>query len=162
MNLLTRLPNISSDQITPLVAELLGTIQLQMEEIQFLKDEIARLKGQKPKLKIKPSNLEKKTKKKKASKKSQSLVKNPRPKTLKSTKLFVLNLKICLQASNSKIIKTISYKTFSLQTETDDTEGRDGKFHQEILSSPICMKISMDVLVPPLFHLSYTSITVVA
>ncbi|MEA2038737.1 MAG: transposase, partial [Thermodesulfobacteriota bacterium] len=35
--------------------------QLQAEEIQQLKDEIARLKGQKPKPKIKPSNLEKQT-----------------------------------------------------------------------------------------------------
>ena len=57
MNPLTRLPKIPSAQITPLVAELPGTIQLQMEEIQLLKDEIARLKGQKPKPKIKPSNL---------------------------------------------------------------------------------------------------------
>jgi len=69
MRPLTRLPKISSDQITPLVAELLGIIQLQTEEMQLLRDEIARLKGQKPKPKIKPSNLEKKTKKKKASKK---------------------------------------------------------------------------------------------
>ncbi|MEA2039548.1 MAG: hypothetical protein U9N82_06915, partial [Thermodesulfobacteriota bacterium] len=37
------------------------TSQLQAEEIQQLKDEIARLKGQKPKPKIKPSNLEKQT-----------------------------------------------------------------------------------------------------
>ena len=48
MNPLTRLPKIPSDQITPLVAELLGTIQLQMEETQLLKDETARLKSQKP------------------------------------------------------------------------------------------------------------------
>ena len=82
MNPLTRFPKIPSDQITPLVAELLGTIQLQMEEIQFLKDEIARLKGQKPKPKIKPSNLEKKTKKKKSSKKKPKSRKRSKTKKL--------------------------------------------------------------------------------
>jgi len=50
--------NISEDQITPVVAQLLAIIELQIEEIQLLKDEIARLKGQKPKPKIKPSILQ--------------------------------------------------------------------------------------------------------
>lgn len=57
----TRIPKIPEEQITPLVADLLAILQLQAEEIQLLKDEIARLKGQKPKPKIKPSNLEKNT-----------------------------------------------------------------------------------------------------
>jgi hypothetical protein len=59
MSTTTRLPKIPKEQITPLVAELLEIIQLQMEEIQLLRDEIARLKNQKPKPKIKPSRLEK-------------------------------------------------------------------------------------------------------
>jgi len=53
----TRFLNISKEQITPLVAELLELIQLQMEEIQLLKDDIVRLKNQKPEPKIKPSRL---------------------------------------------------------------------------------------------------------
>ena len=55
---------IPDEDITPLVAQLLGIIQEQAEEIQLLKDEIARLKNQKPKPKIKPSNLDKNTDKK--------------------------------------------------------------------------------------------------
>jgi hypothetical protein len=78
MSITTRLPKISEGQITPLVAELLELIQLQMAEIQLLKDEIARLKSQKPRPKIKPSTLErpshksKSKKRKKRSKKSKT------------------------------------------------------------------------------------------
>jgi len=68
MSALRKIPNIPDEQITPLVAELLEIIQLQGEEIQHLNDEIARLKGQKPKPKIKPSKLEKKNKKPKKQK----------------------------------------------------------------------------------------------
>ena len=66
MSITTRFPKIPEEQITPLVAELLELIRLQMDEIQFLKDEIARLKGQKPKPSIKPSHLEKSSKRSKA------------------------------------------------------------------------------------------------
>ncbi|MCP4108043.1 MAG: hypothetical protein GY749_21270, partial [Desulfobacteraceae bacterium] len=45
--------------MTPLIAELAEIIHLQQEVIQQLKDEIARLKGQKGKPVIKPSGLEK-------------------------------------------------------------------------------------------------------
>jgi len=58
MSSTTRFPKIPKEQITPLVAELLELIQLQIEEIQLLRDEIARLKNQKPRPKIKPSPLE--------------------------------------------------------------------------------------------------------
>ena len=58
MSITTRFPKIPKEQITPLVAELLELIQLQMDEIQFLRDEIARLKAQKPRPNIKPSRLE--------------------------------------------------------------------------------------------------------
>jgi hypothetical protein len=54
-----KIPKIPEEQRTPLVIALLEIIQYQQEQIQELRDEIARLKGQKPKPKIRPSALEK-------------------------------------------------------------------------------------------------------
>lgn len=56
-----KVPNIPDEQRTPLAATLLEIIQLQQEQIQALKDEIAILKKQKPRPRIKPSTLEKNT-----------------------------------------------------------------------------------------------------
>jgi hypothetical protein len=54
-----KVPNIPEEERTPLVVALLEIIRFQQEQIQELRDEIARLKGQKPKPRIKPSALEK-------------------------------------------------------------------------------------------------------
>jgi len=56
-----RIPKIPDEERTPLVVALLEIIQLLLEQNQELRDEIARLKGQKPKPRIKPSKLEKKS-----------------------------------------------------------------------------------------------------
>lgn len=79
----TRFPKIPEDQITPLVAELLQLTQLQMEEIRLLRDEIARLKGQKPRPNIKPSRLESTPKRSKTKKRKK------RPKKSKTKKIEI-------------------------------------------------------------------------
>jgi hypothetical protein len=58
MNIKTFTSQLPDEDKTPLVLQLLEIIQMQAEEIQKLRDEIARLKGQKPKPDIKPSKLE--------------------------------------------------------------------------------------------------------
>src|SRR5210317_854550 len=83
MSITTRFPKIHEEQITPLMAELLELIQLQREEIQFLRDEIARLKGQKPRPNIKPSRLET------ASKRSRTKKRKKRPKRSKTKKMEI-------------------------------------------------------------------------
>ena len=83
MSITSRFPKIPEEQITPLVAELLELIQLQMEEIQFLRDEIARLRGQKPKPNIKPSRLET------ALKRSKTKKRKKRPKKSKTKKIEI-------------------------------------------------------------------------
>ena len=59
MTSIPKIPAISEEERTPLVSALLEIILIQQEQIQELRDEIALLKGQKPKPKIKPSTLEK-------------------------------------------------------------------------------------------------------
>jgi hypothetical protein len=59
MNISKIVSQIPEQEKTPLVLQLLEIIHFQAEEIQRLKDEIARLKGEKPRPKIKPSTLEK-------------------------------------------------------------------------------------------------------
>jgi hypothetical protein len=63
MNIKNLISQIPEEELTPLVCKLLDIIQLQSEEIQHLRDEIARLKGHKPKPTIKPSNLVRDTEK---------------------------------------------------------------------------------------------------
>lgn len=59
---LPKIPKVSDlppDQVTPLALTLLEIMHHQQEQIQQLRDEVARLKGEKPKPKIRPSTLEK-------------------------------------------------------------------------------------------------------
>ncbi len=64
MNIKTIISKVPDEEKTPLVLQLMEILQLQSEEIQNLRDEIARLKGQKPKPNIRPSTLEENSKQK--------------------------------------------------------------------------------------------------
>ncbi len=73
------IPDIPEDQRSPIVDKLLDICSLQQEmiltlqeQVQILRDEIARLKNQKPKPKIKPSSLENRPDKNKKGKKKKS------------------------------------------------------------------------------------------
>ena len=54
-----KIPAVPEEERTPVVVTLLEICSLQKEIVQALKDEIARLKGQKPRPRINPSTLEK-------------------------------------------------------------------------------------------------------
>ncbi|MCW5209696.1 MerR family DNA-binding protein, partial [Desulfobulbus sp. US1] len=64
--------NPSVSLLLELLEQHIATIALQKEQIQELKDEIARLKKQKPKPKISPSNLSKEGQKKNSGKRPGS------------------------------------------------------------------------------------------
>lgn len=78
MSLRFQIPEISEEEKTPIISVLVEVIeqqstliQHQAEVIQQLKDEIARLKGQKPKPHIRPSQLEKESKREELSSKKR-------------------------------------------------------------------------------------------
>lgn len=71
MAFIPKIPAIKEQDRTPLVTILLELIQLQSEQIQALKDEVAQLKDHKPKPEIKPSTLGKDAKNKKKKDKSK-------------------------------------------------------------------------------------------
>ena len=79
-----KLPKIPEEERTPLVVNLIELIHLQHEQIQGLKDEIARLKKQKTKPKLRPSALVKKGSEKKK--------KGKRPGSSKRSKLESLDI----------------------------------------------------------------------
>jgi hypothetical protein len=91
-----KIPRIPDEERTPLVATLLEIIQLQQEAIQELRDEIARLKGQKPRPKIKPSALEKDARNKDRS----PGTKRPGSDKRMKTKSLVIHREIPLPAEN--------------------------------------------------------------
>jgi hypothetical protein len=57
LGMVAKLPEIPEDQKSPLIQLLLRIIQEQADEIALFKDEIAKLKGQKPRPKIPPSKV---------------------------------------------------------------------------------------------------------
>lgn len=65
MKTLSQLFKMCKDEDSPIVSELIDYIKQQGEMIQKLKDEIAEMKGQKSRPKIKPSNLDEETNKRK-------------------------------------------------------------------------------------------------
>jgi len=89
-----QIPEIPEEERTPAVLhllefgeQLLALAQQQAEIIQELRDEIARLKGQKPKPKIRPSQLEKDKKKKKRKEAAKARRNNKKREKTKELKI---------------------------------------------------------------------------
>lgn len=111
MNIKNLISQIPKEELTPLVCKLLEIIQLQSEEIQHLKDEIARLKGHKPKPTIKPSNLVKDNEKEAKDKKS-----NPNHERKSKTQDIKINKEIPLHPDNlPEGSKLIDYRDYIVQ-----------------------------------------------
>jgi len=106
-----RIPKIPEEERTPLVVALLEIIQFQQEQIQELRDEIARLKGQKPKPKIRPSALEKDT-----SNKDKQAGSRKRPGSAKRKKAPTIHETVILKAHDVPEESTFKgYEDFTVQ-----------------------------------------------
>lgn len=92
MKTIGELLKMAKNEDSPIVSELVDYIKQQGELIQKLRDEIAELKGQKARPKIKPSNLEKKTAKRKM--KAQNQKRPGSDKTSKTKQLEIHEDKI--------------------------------------------------------------------
>ena len=84
-----RLPNFSEEELTPNVLQLLEVSHYQRELIQALRDEVAQLKGNKPKPKIKPSSMDKDAEKGKAASSSKSKKRSGSAKKKKTKELKI-------------------------------------------------------------------------
>jgi len=111
MNITKQIPKISEEEITPTINRLLEVIQILIEDNQNLKDEIARLKGQKPRPKIKPSNLAKEDTNKQGGGKAAS-----NRKRRSKTKEIKIHQEIPIQPENiPQGSKFIDYKDYIVQ-----------------------------------------------
>lgn len=111
---LPKMPEIPEEERTDVVVQLLEVVRYQMEMIQTLRDEIASLKGNKPKPKIKPGKMENGKKDNKEKKSSES--KRPGSDKRSKTKELRIDEKIIIPAENlHEGSKFKGYKNFTVQ-----------------------------------------------
>jgi hypothetical protein len=138
---------IPDDEKTPLVVQLLEITQLQSEEIQNLRDEIARLKGQTPRPDIKPSTLEKslKQKLKKKNKKRPGSKKRRKTKHLqihdeKTIKPVDIPVGSRFKGYQDYVVQDIKFEAHNIRYRLERWQGPEGeyiigKLPQEIMGS---------------------------
>ena len=142
MSVNLKLPNISEDEKTPIVVQLLALIeqqasivQQQAEQIQLLKDEIARLKNQNPKPKIRPSSLGKKKKDKSNKRKSKRAGSKKRKKTAQlqiheTTPIPLENIPegAVFKGYNPFVVQGLKIKVHNTKYLLETYETADGKY----------------------------------
>ncbi len=150
-----KLPDITEEQRTPLVTQLIEVIHYQMEVIQALRDEIAVLKGNKPKPKIRPGKMEKESKDNKDKKSS----KGKRPGSIKKskTKELVIHETIPIPAENvpegSKfkgdkeyIVQGLKIESHNIRYLIERWETPDGSYVEGKLPSTVCGHFSSELV----------------
>ncbi len=110
-----KLPNFSEDELTPKVLQLLEVSRYQAELIQSLRDEIAVLKGNKPKPKIKPSRMDKDAGKKNTDKNSSDKKRNGSDKKKKTKDLKIHNTELIKAENVPEGSSFKGYKEFVVQ-----------------------------------------------
>ncbi len=115
MHKVPKIPDIPEEERTDGIVELLEVVRYQMEIIQSLRDEIAVLKGNKPKPKIKPGKMENGKKENKEKRSSES--KRPGSAKRSKTKELTIHEKIIIPAENvPEGSRFKGYRNFSVQS----------------------------------------------
>ena len=110
-----KLPNFSEEELTPNVLQLLEVSHYQRELIHALRDEVAQLKGNKPKPKIRPSNMDKDAGKDKGGNSSKDKKRSGSSKK-KKTKELAIHKKKTIKADNIPFGSEFKgYKEFVVQ-----------------------------------------------
>jgi len=109
-----KLPDIPEESRTPEVAQLLEIVHYQMEVIQGLRDEIAVLKGNKPKPNIKPGKMDKGSEGKKGKKSKEG--KRPGSSKKNKTAQLIIHEKVTIAPENIPDGSRFKgYKAFTVQ-----------------------------------------------
>lgn len=109
-----KLPDIPEENRTPEIAQLLEIVHYQMEMIQGLRDEIAVVKGNKPKPKIKPGKMDKGSQGKKDKKPKEG--KRPGSSKKDKTAQLTIHEKVSIAPENIPVGSTFKgYKDFTVQ-----------------------------------------------
>lgn len=137
-----QIKDIPEEERSTIVLQLLEVVDYQTELIQTLKDEIAVLKGNKPKPKIKPSGMEENTEKNKntlsSSDKRAGSKKRSKTKTLKIDKEIRISPKDLPQGSKFKgfkdfVVQGIVIKTHNVLYRMERWKTPDGRYvHGEL------------------------------
>jgi len=110
-----KLPNFSEEELTPNVVQLLEVSHSQAKLIQALRDEVAKLKGNNPKPKIRPSSMEKDAGEGKGGSSSKSKKRSGSSKKKKTKELKIHKTEI-IEAENIPTgSKFKGYKEFVVQ-----------------------------------------------
>ena len=110
MSATLKIPEISDEERTPLVTALLEIVQIQQELIQELRDEIARLKGQKPKPGIKHSTLGSNSRNKSTQGRARRRVKRNKTERLEIHETVVLKAQTSRRGARSRAMTISRFK----------------------------------------------------
>jgi len=135
MNIKTIISKVPDEEKTPLVLQLVEILQLQTEEIQKLRDEIARLKGQKPKPDIKPSKLEENSKqqskakdKKRPGSKKRHKTKNLQIHDEKTIKSEEIPEGSRFKGYQDYIVQDIKFEAHNIRYHLERWQGPEGEY----------------------------------
>lgn len=150
-----KLPVIDESEHTPLIAQLLENIQFQSEQIQMLRDEIAILKGNKPKPKpkpkIQPSGMETGNSDNKSPKKVRGTIQRkktvdldmPEEKIITATNVPANSI---FKGYKRFVVQGLVIKTHNIEYQLERWQTPDGTYVNAVLPKNIACPFSPSII----------------